>query len=228
VVRVSIGFMMIQASLPGFLALFMRDELGWSDSQVLLIGACITIGVIFTASLWGRVSDVAGSRPLMRLSTFCQLIPLSYWALCAGGVASADPVAFGLVNMVFGIFLGAQTVAMIRLSLWGCPDHETTIGMMTYQVLVSLTGGVSVLTWGFILRGLRGVFPPMAEAGYSGTFFVFFLFAIFILLILQLFIGRVPETKAITSRDLLIQMLWGFPLRVLSGFVPEQDRDDEE
>jgi MFS family permease len=56
-------------AFPGFLVLYLRNGLGWSDGVVLIVSSALTFGIMLTAVAMGQLSDRAGSRPLMRLAT---------------------------------------------------------------------------------------------------------------------------------------------------------------
>jgi len=211
-----------QAAIPGFLVLYLRDELGWPERTILLFGAGSTLGVFMIAVLWGRWSDRVGSRPLLRLVVAGQMVLLSAWVLFATGVLGASSLTVGPVYILTGVLFASQAIALIRLFLSACPENETTLGIMVYQVTACFFGGCAPVLWGFALRGLRRW--AGAEPGATSLpFAVFFVVALVLLGAAQLLLSRIPEPEAMPTRRLLVQVLWGWPLRVLSGFTA-QDR----
>lgn len=212
-----------QAAIPGFLVLYLRDELGWPERTILLFGAGSTLGVFTIAVLWGRWSDRVGSRPLLRLVVVGQMVLLGGWSLFATGVLRASPLTVGPIYILTGILFASQAIALIRLFLSACPENETTLGIMVYQVTACFFGGCAPVLWGFALRGLRR-WASAGPGAASPPFAVFFLASLALLGAVQLLLSRIPEPEAMPTRRLLVQVLWGWPLRVLSGFTA-QDQD---
>ncbi len=133
------------------------------------------------------------------------------------GILHPNYVAAGAVYLISGFLVVAQAVPQIRLALASCPEEEITVGLMIYQVALSLSGGIAPMLWGFALKAMRPVLLS-SEAGVSYPFTVLFAFSLFLLAGVQILLSRIPEPQAIPTRKLLVQMLWGWPLRMLSTF----------
>ncbi len=213
-------------AFPGFLVLYLRNELGWRDGVVLIVSSAMTLGIMLTSVTMGRLSDRVGSRPLMRLATLGMMGVLAFWVLCTLGFFQPDYVMAGAVYLLSGFLVAAQAVPQIRLALASCPEEEITVGVMIYQVALSLSGGIAPMLWGFALKAMRPALPP-GLGGVSYPFTVLFGFSLFLLAGVQILLSRIPEPKAMPTGKLLVQMLWGWPLRMLSTFNSERNSGKE-
>ena len=216
-------YVFAQWAVPGFLVLYLRDEIQWSDSKILILASCMTVGVLSTSVLWGRIADRFGSRPVMRLATLGHILVFLYWTFCSLGWLRPHPLTVGLVYIFYGSLAGGQAVAQIRSALANCPEHDTMVGMMVYQLWISLSAGCAPLLWGFALRALRGISTgACATEGVCPAFTIFFVSCIGVTLVAQLLLNQVPEPRAMPAHRLLVQMVWGWPLRMLSGFTTDK------
>jgi len=214
-------------AFPGFLVLYLRNEVGWTDGIVLIVSSAMTLGIMLTSVTMGQLSDRVGSRPLMRLATLGMMGVLAFWILCTLGVIHPGYAEAGLVYLLSGFLVSAQTVPQIRLALASCPGEEITVGVMIYQVALSLSGGIAPMLWGFALKAMR---PAMSsgDPGVSYPFTVLFGFSLFLLAGVQVLLSRIPEPKAMPTGKFLVQMFWGWPLRVLSAFSDGRNSGEKE
>lgn len=209
------------SAIPGFLILFLRDELQWSEGKIVLLQAVSPVGCLLTAVFWGRLSDQAGSRPILRVTLTGLFLLTVFWAFCALGVLHPRPWAVAAIYLLWGVFGVGHTIPQLRLVLDSCPPDEITVGMSAYQVLVSVTGGVAPVLWGYLLENLRYLQSVGRMNGLNG--FAFFFTICGILLIgSHFFLGRIRESHALGTGRLLVQMFWEWPLRVLSSFSPDE------
>jgi len=239
-----------QAAVPGFLVLYLRDQLEWKEGTILLLQGISTIGVFLTAAAWGWISDKAGSRPLMRLALWGNVVLLAFWTgtslnwgtihdwlMTRGASRLADhiPVTLHfapgvLITVAVFLFMGlcgaAHGISHMRLILASCPEEEVTVGMSLFQVITSLAMGTSPLLWGFLLEKFQAFHAPELW-GILTPFAVFFLCSFVLLLVAQLLLSRVPEPAALPTSGLVVQMVWRWPLRVLSGIVFEKRRSGD-
>lgn len=233
------------AAVPGFLVLYLKEELHWGDGKILYLQAASTIGVSVTALWWGRICEQAGSRPLMRLASIGNLLVLLFWVFTslnwdvAGrwiGAAGAtdwrhwlpatahpDPGMWiaGIVFLLMGLFGAAHGISHMRLIMANCPEDELTVATTVFQVVTSLAMGAGPLLWGVALESLRASAVLGAESPIT-AFSIFFVCSLGMLLAAQMLLSRVPEPKALPATGLFIQIFLRWPLRVLSGAVLEK------
>ncbi len=209
------------AAFSGFLVVHLRENLRCSEGTVLWLSAAGTLGVLLTAVYWGRLSDRVGSRPILRLALTGQMFLMAAWfASAAAGIHLALPV-LAMLFLLWGVLGTAYTVSQVRFVLGCCPPEEVTIGMSLYQVIVAQFGGIAPLAWGFILQSMRH--SPEADApGIGSPFGVFFLTAFLLLGASNLLLGRIREAQALPTHQVLVQMIWDWPMRVLTAFSNEK------
>jgi MFS family permease len=209
------------SAIPGFLILFLRDELQWSEGKIVILQAVSPVGCLLTAVFWGRLSDQAGSRPILRVTLTGLFLLTVFWMLSAFGVLHPRPWAVAAIYLLWGVFGVGHTIPQLRLVLDSCPPDEVTVGMSAYQVLVSIAGGVAPVLWGYLLENLRYLQSAGSGVWLNG-FAIFFTLNGALLIGGHFFLGRICESHAVGTRQLLVQMFWEWPLRVLSSFSPDE------
>jgi MFS family permease len=205
---------------PVFLVLYVREELALSEGLILKFQAAATLGVLVSAVFWGRLSDRIGSRPLLRLCDIGIFATVFFWLLSALGFFRPTVPSIFLVYFIGGVFTAAHAVSQSRLLLGCSPPGTVTIALALFQVGASVCGGAAPVLFGFVLEHLRGVYP-VVEGSVSTPFTV--LFGSFLLLGIfsQFLLSRVPEPRRVPTRHVLLRVFYGWPMRILSGFIPE-------
>lgn len=199
------------AAQPIFLILFLKEGLDVAEGIILKLQAGAMLGVLLTAVFWGKLSDAVGSKPLLRISNLVIGLVFFYWTLAAFNAFTPGLVDMGAIYILGGIFTAAHAVGQVRLVLGSCPERETTSGMVVYQVVVALAGGMAPILFGFGLEEHRR---------FDATNFPFALaFGLMVALMAasQYLLGRVRESGAHPTRRVLTGMLYDWPIKVLSG-----------
>src|SRR5690606_20727053 len=73
-------------AVPAFVVYYLKVDVGLGDGIILKLQAMTTLGVLITSVSWGRLSDIYGSRPLLRIAVTSLMILVGYWTLCACGI----------------------------------------------------------------------------------------------------------------------------------------------
>lgn len=228
-------------AIPGFLVIYLRDQLNWEEGRIVILQSVSPIGCLMTAHLWGRMSDRSGSRPLLRLSLTCLALLVVPWCLSSAGFWRLGTWTIVMIYLLWGVAGAAHNVPQVRLVLGACPPGEVTVGMSMYQILTSLSGGIAPVLWGYLLELLKGPGDAgaVSQAGaraagagaaavsgpawlsflgpFGSAFSILFLACVIILLISQFLLSRVEEPKAMGTRELFVQMFWEWPIRAISG-----------
>jgi hypothetical protein len=213
-------------AVPGFLVLYLKQELGWGEGTILMLQGMSTAGVFVSAWVWGWASERAGSRPLMRLMSMGNLVVLSVWTCNAAGVIPMAVVPAGAVILLMSVCNAAHTISANRLILSNCPEDEITTAMPLFQVITSLFHGTAPLLWGVALEFMGA--SDWFRAGALRPFALFFGVSLGLLFVAQTLLSRVPETGALPTRSVLLQVFWRWPMRVLSGVTTEGRRSSGE
>lgn len=206
------------AAVPGFLVLYLREELGWGEGTILGLQSIATIGVLWLSVTWGRLSDRLGSRPLMRIGAAGMTLWVIFWLLPALGLVTPGLIMAGLTYLLWGVFVSMHSVGQGRIVLNCCPPEEITFGMALFQVIISLCGGGAPLLWGVILQALRT--PAHAIPGpQSFAFSLMFIVTLLLCLLSQVLLTRIPEARYVPTRQVLVQAFFDWPARVVSGVL---------
>jgi MFS family permease len=209
-------------ALPGFLVLFLRDEIHLNDGLILKLAAGQTLGLILTSLFWGRLSDRTGSRPLMRLSLSGYLAVLALLFCGAGGLFSLTAITVGILYIVMGLLDGAQNSPMARLIMANCPEEELTVSMAFLQVWAALARGVAPIMWGLIIKSLRETSTDTTLT-LTHPYAIFFGTSLALILVTQALLTRIREPQAHRAHQVLFYMLRQWPVRLL-GVLPFWER----
>jgi MFS family permease len=177
---------LVTVPLGSFLPLFMRDEVGLSDSAVVWLQTGSLAGTLVSSYLWGWAADRYGSIPVTLYGLGLRaLLPLcwifmpreSAWSLeVALGIAFLQ----GVADMGWGIGSGRLLYVSI------VPTDKRSDYMALYYAWTGIVGGISQLSGGRLLdltQNLRGSlwgipldpFVPLFMANILVPFLAFFL-----------------------------------------------------
>jgi MFS family permease len=194
----------------GFLVVYLRDRLNLSERSILMLGSASTVGSLATARALGRLSDHAGSRPLMRLAGLGQITLLTLWWGSAAGWVPLNAPAVAAIYAAGGILGASSAIAQLRLFMGCAPAEEISVATTGHQVIVSVCLGLGPLAWGAALDAMHAY---TAWNAYG----VFFACAALSCVAVQVYLSRVPDRDALPTMSVLGKLFWEWPLRVLSG-----------
>lgn len=144
-------FTLATVPLSAFLPLFMQDEVGLPDSQVVLLQTGVMVGALISSYFWGWASDRYGGRPVTLYGlAFRALLPL-FWMMLPGLSGAALPAA--MASAVFQGFadVGWQVGATRLLYVSIVPAAKRDDYMAVYWAWVGLISGLSQLFGGWLL-----------------------------------------------------------------------------
>ncbi len=182
--------------LTAFLPLFMKEQVGLADSQILLVQVLGSLAALPSAYLWGRAADRAGSKPALLAALYLLLACPLIWLFMPRQQALGFVVA-GLASTVLGIASAGFTVADQRLLYVDVvPDERRTEYMAVYYAWMGLLGGLGPLLAGYSLDHLQGL---------SRSWFVIpldpysplFLTALVLIAVGTLFLARLGERSTL-------------------------------
>lgn len=210
--------------VPGFLVLYLREDLALGDGVTLKVSAASSLGVFVTAVWWGRLSDRVGSRPLLRVSQVGQLGIIAFWLVCALGWSKPPLWGVFAIYTLWGVFTAAHAVGQARVMLACSPPGERTISMAFAQTIIALSAGTAPIFWGRILEWYRLGWetPGAASVGFSLLFGV----ALALGVGAQVMLSRVGEATDHHTGRVLIGLIYDWPIKILSSFSTN-DGDDE-
>ncbi|MFN2200621.1 MAG: MFS transporter [Caldilineaceae bacterium] len=161
--------------LNSFVPLFMREEIGLSDSRVVWLQTGALVGTLLSSYLWGWAADRYGSLPVAQYGlTLRSTLPF-FWMLMPRhspiSLYIALSIAFmqGLADMGWGI--GSARLLYVNI----VPGAKRRDYMAVYYAWIGVVAGISQLSSGRILevtQGLSGQFGFLTIDPYFPLFVV--------------------------------------------------------
>ena len=181
------GLVMITTTpLASFIPLFMREQIGLSDGQVIYLQMGTLLASMITSYVWGWAADRYGSKPVVITSILFMLLLPFFWSLIPRLSPLSLPAALGtsfvrgFINM--GWLIGSARLLFVNM----VPSDKKSDYMALYYAWIGITGGTSQLLAGRIIDAAQGLnisLGPLTFDAYTPFFaivFVFSLLAIFI------------------------------------------------
>ncbi len=216
---VGVGLIILASGpLASFLPLFMEEEVGLSQGQVVWLQNGVLLGGLVFSYLWGWLADRYGGKPVMISGIALQaLLPVCWLAMPRYSVVSlyvALAVAFlqGMASM--GWQIGSVRLRFVAVIP---PDRKANYQAL-YFAWIGIVGGLGQLLGGRILD---------ASAGISGEFLVFTLDSYTILFLLGiilpsaagLLLRRVRADSTVTTGEFAAMFFRGNPFMALESLV---------
>ena len=183
----ALGLFNLTTLLFSFLPLFMKEQVGIRDDQIVLLQVGSYAGSFLASYLWGGMADRRGGRPVMAVCVcLTAALPVlwmglprhSVWSFtCAVGIAFLSGVAS--VGWVVGKF----RLLYVRV----VPPERKTEYMAVYYAWVGLVGGIGPFAAGWTVdhfQGLKGGLGPFHLDAYSPLFLAGLLFLLGALVVL--------------------------------------------
>ncbi len=213
--------------MVSFLPLFMREQVGLSDSQVVLLQNGVLVGGLFSVYMWGWAADRFGSTPIMLSSIALRLFLPILWLLmprysdlslyAALGIA----VLQGATNMGWGI--GSARLLFVSV----VPPSKKADYLALYYAWIGVTGGVSQLIGGWLLAlasDFSGSFLTIQLDSYTPLF----LLGLGLPLIAIAVLRRIHVANEVGMGQFAGILLSGNPLTAVESMIRYHAAKDEE
>jgi MFS family permease len=168
-----------------FLPLYMKQEVGLSEGEIVLLQTGMLIGALSASFLVGWSADRYGSKPIMLSGLSLMVLLPIVWLLIPQYSPLSLPIAFaaailqGIATLTWSIGSGRLLYVSI------VPPIHKAAYMAVYYAIIGAVGGVSQLLGGIVLD---------YTANFSGEF-MFYVYdpftPIFILALLLLVVGTI-------------------------------------
>jgi MFS family permease len=141
--------------IASFLPLYLGDQVGLSEGQVVLVQNGALIGALASSYLWGWTTDRYGSRPVMLVGVILlAVMPLLWWGMprhAALSLVIALGISFGqgLANLGWGI--GATKLLFVTV----VPADKKMDYLALWFAWAGITAGFSQLVGGWLLDWAR-------------------------------------------------------------------------
>ncbi|HRJ44692.1 MAG TPA: MFS transporter, partial [Caldilineaceae bacterium] len=213
--------------LGSFLPLFMREEVGLSSGNIVLLQIGTLAGGLATSFLWGWAADRYGSRPVMLWGLLLRMSLPVLWMLMPRNspvslyIALSIALFQGLADMGWGI----GSARMLYVSI--VPNDKRSDYMALYTAWTGIAGGISQLVGGQLLQLSQGV---------SGQFFFLtlnpyiplFALALVLPLVSLLIMRAIRLTESVGMGEFVGIFLRGNPFLAMSSLVRYHLAKDEQ
>ena len=206
------------APLYSFLPLFMRQEVGLTESNILSLQISILIGGLISSQLLGWSADRYGSKPVMLSGVIlASVLPIG-WVLMPRLSTISLPMAV-LLAFFQGISAIAWGVGSGRLLFTQIvPRDKTSQYMAVYYASIGLIGGVSKFIGGIILDAFDGLSGQLAFITLD-SYSVLMLMSIILPLISVLMFRYVRSDGNLGVTEFALMFVHGNPVGALSTMV---------
>jgi hypothetical protein len=148
---------LINLPIFSFVPLFMREEVGLSDSYVVWLQTGVLIASMGTGYLWGWAADRYGSKPVMLSGVIAKAILPVFWLLMPRGISASFWIAL-LISFWQGFaaqgwWIGHTRLLFVRV----VPPKQKTAYMAVYYAWIGVVGGASRLISGALLDRFAGL-----------------------------------------------------------------------
>ena len=221
-----LGLVIIAAAPLSFLAIFMQDYVGMSESAIVWLSIGSIVGGFSATYLLGWASDRYGSKPIMLTGLYVKaLLPLG-WLLMPRNSDLSLPIAM-VIWFIWGIAEIAWAIGSGRLLyVKVVPSERKTEYMAVFYAAAGVIGGLSQISSGTILDAFQGL---------SGRFLIFdldpfaplFLAAIVLNFIAVIFFSRVQADSSVSVGEFAGMFMHGNPVVALQSLVRYYRATDE-
>lgn len=221
--------LMTIATVPmtSFLPLFMAEEVGLSDGEVILLQNGTLVGSLVSVYVWGWAADRYGSTPIMMTGILMRVFLPILWLFMpkesAWSLYAAMGIAFfqGVANMGWGI--GSGRLLFVRV----VPPEKKTDYMALYYAWIGVVGGLSQLLGGWILQYSQDFsvdFSVLILDPYSPLFLI----GLVLPIISFFFFRGVVQDSTVSMGTFAGFLLRGNPFMAVESMVRYHMAKDEE
>jgi len=135
-----------------FVALYLKESVGFSPGTVLRLEIGSTLGGILAALLWGWAADRFGSKPVMITALWLvTLLPICWFLLPHKQIAMAIPPAL-IIAVLSGVAINGWGIGSGRyLYVSALPPGKENTYMSVYYTVMGITAGISPFFTGWMI-----------------------------------------------------------------------------
>jgi HEAT repeat protein/Na+/melibiose symporter-like transporter len=224
-----LGFSLVTlATVPmvSFLPLFMQEQVGLSEGQVVLLQNGTLVGGLLSSYLWGWAADRYGSKPVMLTGLLLTLTLPVWWTIMPreSDWSLSIAVAIAFIQGVGSIGWSIGSARILFVSV--VPPEKKSDYMALYYACAGLVGGISQLVGGWILdmsQGVSGEIAGVALDPYTPLFLLGFVVSLAGLIVLQ----RTREAHAVGVAEFANIFLRGNPFQAMGSMLRYHQARDE-
>ncbi len=205
-------------SVISFVPLYMTEQVGLSEGNVVLLGVGTYLGALVTSYWWGWLADRYGSQPVMQFSLYLMaLLPVS-WFLLPRDTAFTLPLALAIAFGA-GVATLAWQISWVRyLYVNAIPPRRESPYLAVYYAWFGLASGLGPLLAGQVIARSQ-------EFTFDSAFFnvnpytPLFGLSVILLIVGVITVAPLRSEDATPFRRLAGMFLRGNPIRALESLI---------
>lgn len=213
-------------SVTSFIPLFMKEQVGLNDSQVVLLSIGTYAGALLPSYLWGWAADRYGSKPVMLFSLDLMLLLPAAWFLMPRHNPLSTPLAL-LIAFVMGAGSLAWQISWTRfLFVNAMPTEHKSAYTAVYYAWFGFVSGCAPLLAGQLLemsKHLKAEVVIFHLDPYTPLFTLSFVF----LAVSVVAVSKLRSSEATPFRRFAGLFWRGNPIRALESVILYNFAGDE-
>ncbi|MCB0153966.1 MAG: MFS transporter [Anaerolineae bacterium] len=209
-----------------FVPLFMKEQVGLSESNVVLLNIGTYTGALLSSYLWGWAADRYGSKPIMQSSLALMLFLPIAWFLMPRHQEVSPMLAMGIA-IVAGVATLAWQISWMRyLFVNAIPAEQKSPYTAVYYAWYGFVSGLGPLLAGQLLdlsHDLRADFLIFAIDPYTPLFGA----SIFLLSMGVVAVTQLHSAEATPFRRFAGMFVRGNPIRAIESLIQYNLSGDE-
>jgi MFS family permease len=199
----------------------LRDRFEVSDSLFMYLNASWGVVFIIALLIFGKVSDWSGSKPVLSVSLFFQMLHFGGWGLVAAEVIPFNYWTMGVQQVTWGLSFALFNVANMRMIMGIVPEMGRSHFFALFSVCTSLTVGIVPVFWGMAADGMLEL--DRHWGGVSINAFSVLYFGVMMLMVAAAFcLRQVEELNALTSKAFFNELVRRTPARAIPRLFPRR------
>lgn len=209
-----------------FVPLFMKEQVGLTESQVILLSVGTYCGALISSYLWGWAADRYGSKPIMQSSLiFMMALPIA-WFLMPRYSPLSLPLAMGIA-VAAGIATLAWQISWIRyLYVNATPVEKKSPYLAVYYAWFGFINGFGPLLAGQVIQR-AGTLETQVGAVRLDPYSPLFALSLFLLLLAVITVSQLRRGDATPFRRFAGMFLRGSSIRAIESLIQYNFSGDE-
>jgi MFS family permease len=146
-----LALLTLQAMLMAFVPLFMKEQVGLSEQQIILLQVGSGAAGLLSSYPWGRAADRASSKPVLQAALVSLLVLPLGWSLIPRSSVWSFPAALSLAVFSGAVSTGWWICDQRLLYVELVAPEKRTEYMAIYYAWIGLVGGCGPLAAGLLL-----------------------------------------------------------------------------
>ncbi|MCB0205770.1 MAG: MFS transporter [Anaerolineae bacterium] len=224
---VGVGLMIVATvPLASFLPLFMNEEVGLSDSNVVGLQNAVLVGALVSSFLWGWAADRYGSKPVALSGVALRaLLPVGWLLLPRHSplslpIATAIAFAQGIADVGWNV----GSARMLYNSV--VPPAKKSDYLALYFAWIGVFGGMSQLLGGRLVDATRTV--RLGSGTPANPFLPLLLLGLFLPIVAAVVLRKLQDDSTLRFSQFPGLFLRGNPFLAIEAVIRYSRAGDEE